>query len=101
MTLSRFSWASKALFIALFLWVQGASLYDAAAHGDAPHEHYGVSCDLAHVVAPQVAPLPVTPVLPAPPRAFALTETPTLDFRPWSRPPGRAPPPRGPPAFNQ
>ncbi|RIJ32016.1 hypothetical protein [Henriciella algicola] len=101
MMLPRSSLALKALFVALFLWIQGAALYDAAAHGDAPHDHYGVSCDLEHVVAPQVAPLPTSPTLPSPPRTFTISEAPTLDFRPWSRPPGRGPPPRGPPAFNQ
>ncbi len=90
----------KCLVVALFMWVQGAALFDAAAHGEQPHDHYGISCDL-HAVAAEVAPLPLTPELPGPPRAFTLTEQPSLDFRPWSRPPGRAPPPRSPPAFSQ
>lgn len=95
------SLALKAFIVTLFLWVQGAALYDAAAHGDAPHEHYGVTCDIANVVTPQVAPLPATPGVPKPPRDFTRAEPVILDFRPWSHPPGRAPPPRSPPALNQ
>lgn len=90
----------KLLVVALFMWVQGAALLDAAAHGEQPHDHYGISCDL-QAVAAEVAPLPFSPELPKPPRVFALAEQPKLDFRPWSRPPGRAPPPRSPPAFPQ
>ena len=91
----------KILFTALFLWVQGASLFDAAAHGDEPHEHYGVSCELTVAVKAKVATLPAAPALPKPPRVFILADRPVLEFRPWSQPPGRGPPPRGPPAFNQ
>jgi len=39
----------------------------------------------------EVAPLPLSPDLPKPPRVFVLAEQPALDFRPWSQPPGRAP----------
>ena len=91
----------KVLFTALFLWVQGVSLYDAAAHEDAPHEHYGVACELSQAMAAEVAPLPEGPELPKPPRAFVLAEQPRLNFRPWSHPPGRAPPPRSPPLLLQ
>lgn len=91
----------KALFTALFLWVQGVSLYDAAAHQDAPHEHYGIACELTKAVSAEVAPLPTSPELPKPPRDFARVEQPALDFRPWSHPPGRAPPPRSPPFLLQ
>ena len=91
----------KILFTALFLWVQGAALFDAAAHGDEPHEHYGVSCELTVAVKGEVAPLPLSPDLPKPPRVFVLAEQPALDFRPWSQPPGRAPPPRSPPHLHQ
>lgn len=91
----------KVIFTALFLWVQGAALYDAAAHGEQPHDHYGVSCELTTAVHAEVAPLPLAPALPVPPRAILAAEQPTLDFRPWSQPPGRAPPPRSPPALHQ
>ena len=91
----------KALFVALFLWVQGASLYDAAAHGDTPHDHYGVSCELTTAVKADIAPLPIAPVLLCPARAVILAELTAIDYRSWSRPPGRAPPPRSPPALNQ
>lgn len=97
----RSPFLGKALLAALFLWVQGAALYDAAAHGDAPHQHYGVACDLGHAVAPQAVPVPTTPALPRPPLAFTVTQQPSLDFRRWSRPPGRAPPPRSPPSLNR
>ena len=101
MTTARSSLVLKTLVVALLLWVQGAALHDAAAHGDEPHEHYGLTCDLEHVVAPQIVPLPTTPALPAPPREVVLTDAPALDYRPWSRPPGQAPPPRSPPTPNQ
>lgn len=91
----------KILFTALFLWVQGAALYDAAAHGEQPHEHYGVSCELSVAVTAEVAPLPTAPALPKPLRAIIVAEQPAIDFRPWSHPPGRAPPPRSPPALHQ
>lgn len=95
------SLAVKAVFIVLFLWIQGVALYDAAAHGEQPHDHYGVSCELTTAVHAEVAPLPAAPPLPKPPRAILAGELPTLDFRPWSQPPGRAPPPRSPPALHQ
>lgn len=91
----------KILIAALFLWVQGAALFDSAAHGEQPHKHYGVTCELTKAVASEVAPLPVAPALPAPPRDVVQAEQPALDFRPWSRPPGRAPPPRSPPLLDQ
>lgn len=91
----------KVILAALFLWVQGAALYDAAAHGEAPHDHYGVSCELTKAVATKVAPVPVCNTLPAPLARVEATTPFVQDFRPWSRPPGRAPPPRSPPAFNQ
>ena len=90
----------KMIAAALFLWVQGVGLYDAAAHGEQPHDHYGISCELTAVAA-EAVPLPLTPELPRPPREFTRAEPPVLDFRPWSRPPGRAPPPRSPPASTQ
>ncbi|WP_084396246.1 hypothetical protein [Henriciella aquimarina] len=91
----------KFLLAALFLWVQGAAMFDAAAHGEQPHKHYGVSCELTKAVSAEVALLPAAPALPKPPRDFVRTEQPTLDFRPWSHPPGRAPPPRSPPHTDQ
>ncbi|WP_139792392.1 hypothetical protein [Henriciella litoralis] len=96
----RSSIALKALIAALFLWVQGAALLDAAAHGEQPHEHYGISCDL-HAVTTEVAPIPVTPQLPLPFRTRIAISQPVLEFRPWSQPPGRAPPPRSPPILQQ
>ncbi|WP_143434536.1 hypothetical protein [Henriciella sp.] len=98
--MSSTSFMVKAAIAALFLWVQGAALFDAAAHGDQPHDHYGISCDLK-AVAHDVAPLPLSPDLPEPPRFFGTTEQPVSDYRAWSRPPGRAPPPRSPPVFLQ
>ncbi|MEQ9315206.1 MAG: hypothetical protein RLN72_05095 [Henriciella sp.] len=95
------SFAIKAVLAALFLWVQGAALFDAAAHGEQQHEHYGITCDLTKAVATKVAPLPACDMLPAPPATVEITAPVILDFQPWSRPPGRAPPPRSPPAFHQ
>ncbi|MEM5515488.1 hypothetical protein WNY37_00910 [Henriciella sp. AS95] len=91
----------KVILAALFIWVQGAALFDAAAHGEAPHDHYGVACELTKAVATKVAPVPVCNVLPAPP-VSVVTATPFVqNFRSWSRPPGQAPPPRSPPTFHQ
>lgn len=102
MRMTPSSLAVKAFLAALFLWVQGIALYDAAAHGDAPHEHYGVSCELTVAVKADVAPLPLSPCLPEPvQRDVTRAEPLILDFRPWSRPPGRAPPPRSPPFLPQ
>lgn len=86
---------------ALFLWVQGAALFDAAAHGDEPHEHYGVSCELTLAVKGEIASLPLAPASPMPPIKVELAPPAVANFRPWSRPPGRAPPPRSPPALNR
>ncbi|MGB3624872.1 MAG: hypothetical protein WA989_03530, partial [Henriciella sp.] len=61
------SLALKFVAAALFFWVQSTALFDAAAHGGEPHEHYGISCELTAFAA-EVAPLPVTPDLPTPPR---------------------------------
>lgn len=91
----------KILFTALFLWVQGAALYDAAAHGEQPHDHYGVSCELTLAVKADIAPLPQAPAAPKPLHERVRAEQPALDFRPWSRPPGHAPPPRSPPHLQQ
>ena len=95
------SLAVKAALAAIFLLVQAGALYDAAAHGEQPHDHYGISCELTKAVGPEIAPLPVAPELPTPPRAAPLLEQPALDYQPWTRPPGRAPPPRSPPSFHQ
>lgn len=95
------SLAIKAVLAALFLWVQGAALFDAAAHGEQPHDHFGITCDLTKAVATKVAPLPVCPAISAPPATIETATSVIIEFQPWSRPPGRAPPPRSPPTFHQ
>ena len=95
------SYLVKTILAALFLWVQGAALYDAAAHGEQPHDHYGVSCELTTAVKADIAPLPAAPVAKAIVRAFIAAEQAPLDYRPWSHPPGRGPPPRSPPHLDQ
>ncbi|MBR9835620.1 MAG: hypothetical protein GYB42_10655 [Alphaproteobacteria bacterium] len=77
--------------------VQSLSLAHAAANGEAPHDHDGISCELSAVVSEQTAILPSAPVVPV---ALARTTdyaTPLPRRLDWAQPPGRAPPPRGPP----
>ena len=80
--------------------MQALAVGHAAAHADQPHKHYGVTCDLkavaeAPAVLPKAEPVP-QPAPAAEPLVIPDTQTPF-----WSRPPGRAPPPRSPPFLQQ
>lgn len=86
-------------FALFFAAAQGASAVHASVHGDEPHEHNGISCDIG-LTAPDV-----TPDLPEPVEIATVTDEPKLvfaivanSFIIWETPPGRAPPPRSPPA---
>ncbi|KCZ59308.1 MULTISPECIES: hypothetical protein [Hyphomonas] len=89
-----------ALLAALFVFVQAHALSHAAEHGDEPHDHYGAACELSVIATDQIL-LPAAPsepfVLPPAPGA---TE-PCISAANWTRPPGRAPPPRSPPSLQQ
>jgi len=86
-----------ALFIAVFLTVQGFSQAHAIEHGGHDHTHDGVACDIVLAAAEQtiVVPpsdIPTPTLLPSRETGFvAYTSIDTLNFE------SRAPPPRGPP----
>ena len=89
-----------AFLAALFVFVQALALGHAAAHADEPHDHYGVTCDLAAVAHVQT----VLPASSACPLVFPVETgiiTPQFSEPVWIRPPGRAPPPRSPPSLQQ
>ncbi|RAN38120.1 hypothetical protein [Hyphomonas pacifica] len=90
-----------AFLAGLYIFVQALALGHSAAHADQPHKHYGVTCQLK-VVAQDQAILPtfdtLPPALPAP--EIAQTSF-YIEAPRWSRPPGRAPPPRSPPSLQQ
>ena len=93
-------WLIACLF-ALSIWAQGWGAAHAAVHGDEPHEHDGIVCDVGTLAVEEQA------VLPAPPAAHILYALPQMagaapiEQPLWLAPKGRAPPPRGPPAFKQ
>ncbi|KCZ66437.1 hypothetical protein L53_03705 [Hyphomonas sp. L-53-1-40] len=89
-----------AFLAALFVFVQALALGHAAAHADQPHDHYGVTCDLAAVAHVQT----VLPDVPTSPFVLLIGTTvtePQFSQPIWIRPPGRAPPPRSPPSSQQ
>ena len=91
----------KILLLGLLMWVQVTSSSHATLFGDGPHEHDGIQCELALVSSHQVAIEPDLPKLPDHWPASEITPD-TAFFGPvWTRPPGRAPPPRGPPSSKQ
>lgn len=89
-----------AILAAMLVMMQATSLAHAAEHGDEPHEHAGIVCTLDALAAQNCAVLPSPPALaPLPDFSAEAAQPVPLLQRAWSRPPGRAPPPRGPPAF--
>lgn len=88
-----------AFLVAALVFAQAASLAHAAEHGDEPHDHAGITCELNALSGQQLALLPKPPL-----HAFVIVlpeaagPVPLIQ-RAWTRPPGRAPPPRGPPVF--
>lgn len=85
------------LFAALFLLVQGYGVAHAAGYGDAPHDHDEVTCVINVVASDHDCVLP--PQLTADPLPILGLCAP---LTPYIRaavqiPPGRVPPPRGPP----
>lgn len=89
------------ILASLLVFVQAVSLGHAAEHGDHPHEHDGIECELQSLAAAEQAILPTAPE-PQPiqlePALAPASYTSTHD---WAWPPERAPPPRGPPSINQ
>lgn len=89
------------LLAALTVFTQTVSLAHAASNGDAPHEHNGIACDLGGLVTPDVViepPVNVPILLDFKPVKAAIS---TRQVIAWTWPPGRAPPPRSPPAITQ
>lgn len=89
-----------ALLAALIVFVQALALGHAAAHAEEAHDHYGIACDLSvvsHVQAVVPAPDPGPTLLPETEPLISATVSEPV----WTRPPGRAPPPRSPPALHR
>ena len=87
--------------VALILLGQGLGQAHASVHGDHPHEHNGVVCDVT-LISEDLDDLilPPSPKLPADPIAHARqTDAPALTFA-LPTPHSRAPPPRAPPSYN-
>tara|TARA_R100001086_G_C11640492_1_gene204397 strand:+ start:181 stop:459 length:279 start_codon:yes stop_codon:yes gene_type:complete len=90
-----------ALLAALFVFVQALAFCHSSAHADEPHDHFGIACELTTVSSKSPFILPELPatgeisVTAGEPQK--LVATPVL----WTRPPGRAPPPRSPPSIQQ
>ena len=86
----------KTLLAATLLWVQAAGLADAATHGDQPHKHSGITCDM-HTLAQAPVVLPELLIPPYIHDTDVYTHFILVTAPAWLRPPGRAPPPRSPP----
>lgn len=97
MTRSPLIKAIWALFIALFITMQGFSQAHAISNGGDDHSHDGVACDIVLVSAEQTLATPpidnlTPPILPSRETGFvAFTSVAYLNFS------TRAPPSRGPP----
>jgi len=92
---------AKVLFAAFMLWLQAATLAHASAYDGPDHSHNDVVCDLELIAEDDALLIPAIPELIAP-NFETVREIPA--FAPiglWLRPPGRAPPPRGPPLTKQ
>lgn len=100
MSILRVRTHQLAILTALFVFVQALALGHAAAHSDHPHEHYGVTCDLAAVSHVQTV-LPDAPARPIVVQIETVVTQPQFTAPIWIRPPGRAPPPRSPPSLQQ
>ena len=96
-----FPFALKVVLAALIVWLQAFSLAHAAEHGDEPHEHDGVECELTLFTSEDTVILPsgVASDFAPPTPAIQVRDFGTLDTRTW--PPERGPPPRGPPSHKQ
>ena len=92
----------RTYLLGVFAWLliaaQGMAFAHTASFGDAPHDHDGITCDVAVLedqgdIALPPPPLPNPPVLALAdtPRVFAFVSAPV------TQPPARAPPPRAPP----
>ena len=92
----------RTYLVGIFAWLlvaaQGVAFAHTASFGDAPHEHDGVTCDVAVLedqgdIALPPPPLPNATVVDFTdaPRAFAFVSA------RLPQPPARAPPPRAPP----
>ena len=92
----------RTYLLGVFAWLliaaQGMAFAHTASFGDAPHDHDGITCDVAVLedqgdIALPPSPLPTPPVLAFAdtPRVFAFVSAPVM------QPPARAPPPRAPP----
>ena len=55
----RSSLALKLVLVAIILWLQTMSFAHAALHGDEPHEHEGVPCEMVLLATEDMAVLPV------------------------------------------
>ena len=98
MMAGRLFFALKLLLAAAIVWLQAYSLAHAAEHGDEPHEHEGVECELTVFATEDMVPLPAggKDSLSSPVPDDILREFGTLTQRGW--PPERGPQARGPPA---
>lgn len=81
----------------LFVTVQIFSLAHAAEYGNESHQHDGIECLIASVSTADVAVPKQLPSSFTYFRSIQLNYKVFLDLLSWSHPPGRAPPPRGPP----
>lgn len=98
MIVAKLSSVFRVVVAAAFLWVQVAGIAHAAEHGDHPHEHDGVECQIIVIAADDAVILPAPPELSFKRLHGDVASVVSIAESAWAWPPERGPPPRSPPA---
>ena len=88
------------VLIVLFVSLQTVAISHASQHGDMPHSHDGLVCDV-EAIADNVEIIEPALIVDGP-AVYVIAESfdaPIIEVS-YQRPPGRAPPPRSPPALS-